>query len=204
MKLASLAFFVLLALAHAAGDFGEMIAQPLSLFRDGAEGWLGYWLFALMLLIGLLYTVALARSRREAEAAVSGLAVLLLLLVGVTPSNASFHLLCSLVLLLLLYGYYALLLRRAESPWLIAHLVVPVALALATRFPSYGLWQKSFIGYFVVAAVLHHHVLGREPERSEGSYSGPRVSRRGQPIQRRRVYRVEPGREWTRSRVSRS
>jgi hypothetical protein len=199
MKWALLAFVALLFLAHQAGNADELLAQPLSLFRDGPEGWLGYGLFAVLLLIGSLYTTALARADRVGEAVLSGLAVLLLVAVAATPSWGSGHLVASLVLLLLLYGYYALLLYRAESRcWLLAHLAVPVALALATGFHSYGVWQKGIILYYVLAATLHHHALGQLRVRGSSAASRSGTSLPGCGTKRRKVFRVGPGRAWAR------
>jgi hypothetical protein len=143
MKLASCAFLLLLLVIHVEGDFDLLLDSPLSMFRDGDQAGLGYVLFALLLLIGLCYTYALARWRREGEATVAGLAVLLLVLVTATPSLGAGHGWCSLLLLLLLYSYYALLLYRADTLWLWPHLCVPALLALATRLHSYGLWQRA-------------------------------------------------------------
>jgi hypothetical protein len=192
MKLAAIAFFLLLVTAHCGGDLEEQLAQPLSLFRDGEKIWLGYALFSLLLMVGVLYTVMLARRQMEPEAIVSGFAVLLLLIVAATPSYSAFHLLTSLVLLTVLFGYYGLLLRRANSLWFLPHLMIPVILVLATRFHSYGLWQKSFISYIVLAAVIHTHLLGEielHPQRKHGGAK-----------RRRKVYRLEPGPEWARKR----
>jgi hypothetical protein len=205
MKLASFAFFLLLTYAHQAGDFDRTLAQPLSLFRDGGQAWVGYALFAVLLVIGWLYATALARSHREAEAAVAGLTVLLLVAVAVTPSWSSFHLFCSLLLLLLLFGYYARLLSRAARPLLFAHLAVPTALALATGFHSYGLWQKSLIAYFVAVAVTHHHLVGRLPRQGGPWPAGSRPRACEEPMKRRKVYRLEPGRAWAkRQKLARS
>jgi hypothetical protein len=198
MKLASLAFFMLLVWAHQVGDSDRLLGQPLSMFRDGPRADLGYGLFALLLLIALLYTVALVRSGREAEAVLSGPAFPLLLAVAATPSEGSFHLFCSVLLLLLVFGYYALVLFRAGTLCLFIHLAVPVALALATCFHSYGIWQKAIVAYFVLAAVLHDHILGRERARYRASVRRKAGPRFGQPIRRRKVYRLEPGREWGR------
>jgi hypothetical protein len=199
LKLTSSAFFVLLVCAHQAGDGDKLLRQPLSMFRDGELAGVGYALFGLLLLFALLYTAALVRSGREAEATFSCLAVVLFLMVALTPSEDSFHLLCSAVLLLLLFAYYALLLLQMETLWLVVlHLTVPVALAVATSFHSYGLWQKGIIAYFVIAAVLHGHGLVRRPERHQARALGTRGSRFGQPARRRKVYRLESGREWAR------
>jgi hypothetical protein len=200
MKLVSLTFLLLLWTAHGAGDIDKRLGQPLSEFRDSEQGWLGYALFASLLLIGVLYTAALGRRLKAAEAGVSGLAVLLLFVVGTTPSRDLNHVCCSFLLLLLLFGYYAVLLYRAASFWLVIHLVVPMALVLATRGHSYGMWQKSFIVYFVVAAVVHHHLLGREPAKGQMNSSVPRVLK-GSPLSKRKIYQVQPGREWARRKV---
>jgi hypothetical protein len=197
MKLASLVFLSLLFVAHAAGDPERLLGQPLSELRDGEQGWLGYTLFAALLVVGVLYIGALVRSRRAGEAAVAGLAVLLLVVVTVTPSWGASHLLSSLVLLLLLHVYYGLLLYRAESFWLLVHLLMPVALAGATGFHSYGMWQKSFIAYCVVTAAVHEHLVVRQAGRRACLGVGTR--RASQPMRKRKVYRLEVGREWQRS-----
>jgi hypothetical protein len=192
MKLAAVTFFLLLLYAHAGTD--PALEWPLSVFRDGERAWLGHVLFALLLLIGGLHTAAQVRARRPGDAAASGLAVFLLLLVAVTPSWGAFHLAWSFLLLGLLFGYYAIVLYRVESFWLMAHLAVPVALAIVTRFHSYGIWQKSFIVYFMIAAVVHHHILMRvapaDRPRPDARAPGSR--------KRRKVYRLEPGPEWSR------
>src|SRR4051794_24655628 len=97
MKLATLAFVLLLLSAHLAGDSAELVGQPLSMFRDGEQGWLGYLLFAVLLLITGLYLAALARAERIGEAAAAGLAAVLLAVVAVTPSLGAFHIICSLL-----------------------------------------------------------------------------------------------------------
>lgn len=194
MKLTSLAFVLLLVLAHLAGDPERAAALPLSMFRDGDCAWLGYALFGHLLLIGGMYTLALARSDKIAEAVISGVAVLLLLIVAVTPSLSGYHHGCSLLLLLLLFSYYGVVLYHAGSKWLVAHLGAPLILAFFIGFHSYGLWQKMFIVYIVGAAVAHHHLSLRRnnPERSRFTREG----RRGYPTRRRKVYRLEPGRAW--------
>ena len=196
MKLAASAFFLLLVCAHLDGDPARLLHQPLSIFRDGDQAWLGYPLFLLLLAVGLLYAAALARARREAEATVSCLAVVLLLVVVLTPSFDGVHNLASFALLLLLFGYYGLLLFRAGAFWLPLHLSVPFALAAATGLQSYGLWQKGFIAYCVLAAAVHHHLLARRP--IDGLSPFRRPSRSTLPSKRRKVYRLEPGRSWAR------
>jgi hypothetical protein len=196
MKLAASLFFLVLVHAHYVGD----LAQPLSLLRDGPQGWLGYALFALLLLIGLLYTATLVRAGREGESLASGFATVLLAVVAVTPSWGGFHLFCSILLLLLLYSYTARVLRRAASLWLFPHLLVPAVLAGLTRFHSYGAWQKSLIAYFVLVVVFHDHVLAQQLKRNAAPPALLRSPRRGRPLERRRVYLLEAGREWVRQK----
>jgi hypothetical protein len=199
MKPAVLAFLALLLYAHdTTGDPDRLVHQPLSMFRDGERWWLGYAMFAVLLLIGCLYTRALARAGgREAETLITALAALLLLVVAATPSWEGFHLLCSLLLFALLFGYFAVLLHKAESPFLFAHLGVPFALALMTGWMSYGLWQKGFVAYLLLVTMAHHHSLVRQA----GGQPTRRPARRDQRLRRRKVYQVELGREWARRDV---
>lgn len=197
MKPAALSFVLLLIYVHWTGDLERAAEQPLSTFRDDSKGLLGYALFAALLLVGVLYVVTLARSQREAEAIISGLGVLILLTVAVTPSTDPFHLLCSLLLFGLLFGYNSILLFRAERILLALHLLVPIALAFATRFHSYGLWQKSFISYFVFLAAAHHHALTHQHPGDHTSTASRRVGR-SQGTKRRKVYRMELDEHWQR------
>jgi hypothetical protein len=195
MKLAALSFLLLLLAAHDVGDAQDPLGLPLSQFRDVEPAWPGYGLFGLLLAIGALYTIALARSRYEAEACIAGMAVLLLLVVALTDSLGVLHGLCSMLLLLLLFTYYGKLLYQAGGPWFLAHLTVPFALAFGTQLHSYGLWQKSFIVYCVLGAATHHHLLGRPaaPRRpAPGRHRGSTLPKR------RKVYAVDLGHEWTR------
>jgi len=195
MKVAVLAFVLLLLGAHLGGDSGELVGQPLSMFRDGEQAWLGYALFYVLLLISGLYVKALKRADRVPEAAVAVGAALLLAVVAATPSWGAFHIVCSLLLLGLLISYYALLLHRAEGPLLAAvHLAVPLALVGATGLHSYGLWQKAVITYIVVVTAAHHHLLGRPAPKRER----PRASRRAPVGKRHTVYALAPSREWAR------
>jgi membrane-associated HD superfamily phosphohydrolase len=196
MKLAALSFFLLLIYVHFTGDLERAAEQPLSMFRDDSTGLLGYVLFAALLLVGVLYVVALARSQREAEAIISSISVLILLAVAVTPSTNSFHLLCSLLLFGLLFGYYAILLYRTERILLVGHLIVPIALALAIQFHSYGLWQKSFISYSVFLAAVHHHALTHR--HSGRNFWLSQSSGRHLATKRRKVYCMELEQHWQR------
>lgn len=155
MKLASAAFVLLLAAAHAAGDRSRL-EEPLSLFRDGEQWLLGYLMFALLLSVVVLYTRALVRAGEEEEAVTAGVAALLLSVVAATPSGQAFHHLCSLALLALLFGHYWRLLRDAGSPWLVPHAAAPAILVLVCvgHGYGYGVWQKGLILYLVGAAKL--------------------------------------------------
>jgi hypothetical protein len=201
VKLASLTFFLLLLLAHATAASDELLGQPLSVFRDGEQGLLGYAIFAELLLIGTLYVVALGQSDRIEEASIAGLATVFLLVVAATPSYNAFHLVSSALLLLVLLGYYAALLYHAESLWLFAHLSVPLVLAVAIDFHSYGLWQKSLICYFVLLAVIHHHLLLRGRGDLRPALSGRHRRGNGLASKRRKVYLLGPGREWARQKA---
>jgi hypothetical protein len=186
MKFVAAIFVGVLLFAHAEGDLERLLERPLSQFRDEP---IGYVLFGLLLLAGGLYTRALFRCRREGEASVSVVALLLLVLVAATHSGSPFHLLCAFLLLALLFFYYAGLLYRARSIWLAGHLAVPVLLVLLTQAHSYGLWQKTFILYFIGAVAVHHHLLGRRKR--------PEVQR-GHLLRRRKVYVLEEGTGWAR------
>lgn len=200
VKSASAAFVLLLLGAHGVGEFGRRLAQPLSMFRDGEQAWLGYLLFGMLLLATVGYARDMIRAREEEEAVIGGLAALLLFIVAVTPSLQGFHILTSLLLMLLLFGHYWRLLRDSGSPWIIFHLSVPFALLLLSGFHSYGVWQKSLILYLVALANLHHHRICRmredEPESEDASelFGGSAVNRRV------KVYRLEAGQEWARAK----
>ncbi len=195
MKLAAGTFLVVLVAAHLAGDPDQLLGMPLSMFRDTDPMWPGYLLFALLLLVGALYVRRLWRCGREPESFIAGLAGLLLLLVAATPSLDGGHLFCSALLFLLLYLYYGILLYRSRFVGLLLHLPAPIALAWVTGFHSYGLWQKTFIVYFVLAAAIHDHLL-----RNADPVPSVRMRRpRGAPSsKRRKVYQLDPGRAWSR------
>jgi hypothetical protein len=203
LKSLSLLFIVLLIYAHDAGDPDKQIAQPLSMFRDGEQWLLGYSLFAVLLLLGVPMIHALVQLRRDSATGLFSVAAVLLALVAVTPSWDAFHVLASLVLIVLLYGYYAHLLHAARSAGLLPHLAAPVLLLFATQFHSYGAWQKGLIVYFVGVINVHYHVLCRG---DPGSWLGARrrAARPGPPFRRRKVYIVDPEQTWTRGRIGRS
>jgi hypothetical protein len=201
MRLASAAFVLLLLGVHAAGDLGESLGQPLSVFRDGEQAWLGYLLFATLLLVALLYMRDLIRAGEEMEAVTAGLAALLLFIVAVTPSMQAFHLLSSLLLLLLLFGHYWRLLRDTGSPWLLLHSSAPFLLVLLSGCHSYGLWQKCVILYLVVLANVRHYFLRGRRASKPLVVSTPPLFRRGGVKRRGKVYQLEAGREWARYKL---
>ena len=71
---------------------------------------------------------------------------------------------------------------------------MPFALAILTACQSYGLFQKAWIVYFVLAIAVHHHLLGRpvpKPAAVRGRQPAP-------PLRRRVVYVLEEGEAWGR------
>jgi hypothetical protein len=200
VKLASVAFVLLLLAAHGAGDPGERLPLPLSVFRDCENGWWGYLLFAALQLIALLSLLSLFRAGKEEEATSAAIIAVLLFLVAVSPSWDLVHLLCSIALLLFLFRHYWWLLGTARSPWLLPHLLAPLFLLLLSGAHSYGLWQKSLILYFVILANIRHHQLGREITRGPAP-AAPRNLAGATVKRRRKVYQLEPGRAWSRRKI---
>jgi hypothetical protein len=70
-------------------------------------------------------------------------------------------------------------------------------LAFATQLHSYGLWQKSFISYFVFLAAAHHHVLTHRHFRHFDSSAADPCNPR-QETKRRKVFRMELEAQWRR------
>jgi hypothetical protein len=197
MKLASLAFLTILLFAHGTGAPAELLGLPLSQFRDGPSAVFGYALFGLLLAIAAMMIVTLWRCRLYHHVSPFCLAGFLLLLVAATSSVNGFHLLCSFVLFGLLYAYYALLLYKKSPAWLWAHLAVPALLVLMTQAHSYGLWQKSFIVYYLLVANVHHHLLSRGLAPRHRTALG-RHSAEGWFPRRRVVYALGSSRSWSR------
>ena len=156
MRLVTLAFLVLLVLAHATGEGERALARPLSLFREEAGSPVGWVLFGLLLAAGMILVQLLLRLAWFLDAIVLLAATALLGFVAATPSLDADHMLIAGVLLLSLYIYYAVLFHRLESRWLWLHLPMPVLLLFFTRLHSYGLWQKSLILYFVCVINLQY------------------------------------------------
>src|SRR5262245_47306614 len=159
MKLAALAFVVVLVGAHLDGDCDKLLGQPLSTFRDGEQAKVGYLLFALLLAVAGLYVARLWRAGRDVEGTVASFAGRLPVLVAVTPSFDGVHLMYSGFLFVLLFVYYGVLTYRNKIIAFILHVQVPFALLAATQLHSYGAWQKGFIVYLVLAATIHEHAL---------------------------------------------
>jgi hypothetical protein len=201
MKLVSLAFLMVLVVAHLAGDPAEGLGLPLSLFRDGAYRPFGCLLFALLLIVAWQMLRALHRAGLGGHACLLGVAAFVLLVVAVTPSTDALHLLCSFVVLALLFGYYAAVVGGAGRAWLWAHLAVPVLLLLLTGCHSYGLWQKSLIVYFLLAVNVQHHLLTRGPG-ALLTAGGGRHRPGGRGLRRRVAYTMGDGRSWSRRRAA--
>jgi hypothetical protein len=200
MRLASLAFLIILLGAHSAGDPSRLVGLPLSMFRDGHLGVFGGALFALLLGIAGLMVHTLMRRRLPGHATFFSLAAVFLVLVALTPSEDGFHCLCSLVLFALLYAYYGIQAREAGLALLWAHLLIPAFLVGATGCHSYGLWQKAFIVYFLLAVNIHHHLLASGWVKPKRAPTG-RSCRGGGVSRRRLVYGLEPGRSWSRRKM---
>src|SRR5262245_25642127 len=187
MKLAALAFVVVLVAAHLDGDCDKLLAQPLSTFRDGDLAKVGYLLFALLLTAAGLYVARLWRAGRDVEGTVASFAGGLLVLVAVTPSFDAIHLMYSAFLFVLLFVYYGVLTYQTGTVAFVLHVQVPFVLLAATRLHSYGAWQKGFIVYLVLAATVHEHALRglvREPS------PRPTRSRNVPSVRRRKVYQL--------------
>jgi hypothetical protein len=167
------------------------------MFRDETYQPFGYLLFALLLVIAGQMLRTLHRAGLDGHACLLGVAAFFLLLVALTPSANAFHLLCSFVVLALLFGYYATVVNRVGRVWLWAHLTVPVLLVLATQCHSYGLWQKSLIAYFLLAVNVQHFLLSRVRRPLCTAMGGwHRSGSRG--LRRRVAYTMEAGRSWAR------
>ena len=65
VKSASAAFVLLLLRAHGVGELQPRLAEPLSMFRDGEQAWLGYVLFAMLLLVSIWYMRDMIRAGKR-------------------------------------------------------------------------------------------------------------------------------------------
>ncbi|HVT29649.1 MAG TPA: hypothetical protein VHE81_16650 [Lacipirellulaceae bacterium] len=163
MKLASALFFALLVYVHRVAGLAITWERPLSSFRSGEYGWLGYALFCVIAVIGLLYLWSIRRFGASNDDIDSRGFFIMLALVVATPSNWVLHEAAAAVMLGALYLYFATVFYRVSLPLFTAHLPVPCVLAIATGFHSYGSWQKLVITYYVIAAIVHAHMLKRQP-----------------------------------------
>jgi hypothetical protein len=160
VKLFGIAFTALLVCAHLADLQGDAYLRPLSLFRDFEPAWMGYALFGVLMAIGLETVRTAYRVQAVAPTIVYLVATGLLTIVAVTPSFNSLHSTCALLAMGGVFIYHAALLYRADCIfWLIMHLLTPSVLMMASQLESYGIWQKGMILYFLMATVVHQHVL---------------------------------------------
>ena len=193
MKLASLAFVLVLVLAHLVGDNADTLALPLSMFRDEPYCRFGYALFGLLLLIAGLMIRHLHRAKRHIDAVLLGVVTIFLVLVAVTPSLDAWHGIFAFVAIGSLFCYYAVVFHGESRLWMWLHLALPVLVLFATQFHSYGLWQKSIIVYFVLLVNIQDWLASR----GRGVLDVPRYGRHGS-ARKRRVYVIEAERSWTR------
>src|SRR5258708_34764992 len=105
MKQISLALLGVLAALHLL-EGGDATATPLSMFRDGQHAWLGYTAFALLILMGVVVAHGAYRCGEFATSIFYSVAMIILFAIAATPAFDPLHLLLSLLLPLMLYGYY--------------------------------------------------------------------------------------------------
>lgn len=171
----------------------ELWRRPLSMFRDDDFGIVGYSLFAVLLVIGVLMFTAQRRARHWGGVVVFGEALVLLLVVAATPSSHPVHEAAAALLLFSLFGYYAGLLLLTNKLCLYLHLLMPVALACFAGW-DYGPWQKGLIVYLLFVLNVHWHLLPAGALEDMAS----RQRRRIPALKRRIVYSIEPGETWGR------
>src|SRR5688500_2189915 len=92
-------FVALLVVAHRLDR--DAWDKPLSLFRDGPYPALGYALFGLLLLVGVLHVRLYWRAGRWRDTFSPAVALVLLAVVGATPSMDGLHMIASFLLLAL-------------------------------------------------------------------------------------------------------
>ncbi|MCA9055232.1 MAG: hypothetical protein KDA75_15435 [Planctomycetaceae bacterium] len=161
-RLIAIAFVLLLAVAHLDDPHGLAYSRPLSLFRDCEPAWIGDALFSLLTLLGLAVARTAWRVQCRPDVVVYLSATALLGFVATTPSLDEWHNLGAVLLMVLLFGYYAAKLHWAEEfAWLVLHLAVPSILVFASRTGGYGIWQKAMILYFCAAILVHEAILAQ-------------------------------------------
>lgn len=183
MGVATLLFLILLAVAHV-GD-PDAVDQPLSLFREQRPA-VGYFLFALLAVINGLHLRTYYRLGLGRELFAPAASMILLAVIALTPSPDAGHTLAAFVLLGFVFGWYAVRLYRASSPWLVVHLAIPVLLLVHVA-SSYGVWQKLIVVYFLLAANIDcllatgrlnlpgPDAFERKPQRKHRAKYAPRV-----------------------------
>lgn len=148
-----------------------------------------------------MYGIALALRKHYLEAGVSAVLLILLLIVAATPTYDLGHELCSCALLALAYMYTAIMIvagvALADWPRFVAYLplATPFFLTIAASFLGYGVWQKAMVLYFLLCAVLRHHVV------VHGKASDQICQRRHSSAgvaPRKRIYRLQAERPWRR------
>jgi hypothetical protein len=169
VKVFAVGFSVLLVRAHFADVQGDAYERPLSLFRDYEPAWIGYAMFGLLVAIGLETMRTAFRAESEVHAGMYLLSTGLLAFVSATPSDNEWHQNFAVVVMLVLFTYYAVVLYYRDAMfWLLFHLLTPSFMMWATRLDNYGIWQKGMILYFLVATIVHQSVLARQiPKRAK-------------------------------------
>lgn len=194
MKLVACAFAVLFVSAHLQGEWEKTVAQPLSLFRENGNEWIGYGMFFLLLaIVGLLFYRLMRLHWFFDALALVGIGGLLAG-VAATPSVGVLHNLLAFLVLFSAYAYFATVFHRLHSRFVYVHLVFPVLLMYAymssAQLASYGFWQKSIILYYVCAVVLQDH-LSADWLRTAGRSRGGYTPQRRETERRQKVYRLE-------------
>lgn len=190
MRLITLAFLMLLVLAHESGEGEAALARPLSLFREKTDSPIGWLLFALLLAAGGILVQLLLRMRWFLDALVLLVATVLLAVVAATPSLDSGHMFVSGILLFSLYIYYAILFYRLASRWLWLHLPIPVLLLFLTQLHSYGLWQKSLILYYLLVINLQYSASKNWLETAQSQRRTSKLPKRD-PQRKQKVYKLD-------------
>lgn len=190
MLAVSIAFLVLLYAAHTGGDVDLALRTPLSMFRDGRDSTLGYWMFGLLLAAGAILMQLLVRLRWWGDAFALLMSFALLIVVASTPSADFDHLFVAMVLLLSVYIYYAFLFHRLGSRWFWVHLLAPVLIGMLLQWHSYGLWQKSLIVYFVATMNAQYYAF-KSWQRPTVEKAPPRTKKFRDTERRQKVYSLD-------------
>ena len=147
MRTLSVAFPVTLAVAQ---HDGNVLPQPLSMFLDGNQRFVGVVLFLLLMTIGVILVRKLSSLRGYVGASVLGFSLLLLLIVAVTPSGNDLHNVCAFGLLSLMGFYYTMWLNLEKPYWLWPHLAVIATILFGAAFFNYVFWLKTLTVYLVL------------------------------------------------------